>query len=43
MECNLQQGYFLAGLKRTYTSLCRQEPYVPFAHGIRDVAMLNLS
>jgi hypothetical protein len=42
MECNLQQGYFLARVKRTYPGLCRQEPYVSFAYGIRDVAVLNL-
>jgi hypothetical protein len=42
MDRNLQQGYFLAGLKRTQPGLCRQEPYVSFAYGIRDVAVLNL-
>jgi len=42
MDCNLQQGYFLAGLKRTHPGLRRQEPYVSFAYGIRDVAVLDL-
>jgi hypothetical protein len=43
MDCNLQEGYFLAGPKRAYSDLCRQEPYVSFAYGIRDVVVLNLS
>jgi hypothetical protein len=43
MDCNLQEGYFLAGLKRTHSGLSRQEPYVSFAYGIRDVAVFNLS
>jgi hypothetical protein len=42
MDCNFQQGYFLAGLKCTHPGLRRQEPYVSFAYGIRDVAVLNL-
>jgi hypothetical protein len=43
MDCNLQQGYFLAGLKRTHPGLCGQEPYVSFAYGIRNVGMFKLS
>jgi hypothetical protein len=43
MDCNLEEGYLLAGLKSTYSSLCRQEPYVPFAYGIRNVGMFKLS
>jgi hypothetical protein len=43
MDCNLQEGYFLAWLKRTHSRLGRQEPYVSFAYGIRDVVVLDLS
>jgi hypothetical protein len=42
MDCNLQQGYFLAGSKHTHSGLRRQEPYVSFTYGIRGVAVLNL-
>jgi hypothetical protein len=42
MGCNLQQGYFLAWLKRTHPGLCRQEPYVSLAYGIGSSFVLNL-
>jgi hypothetical protein len=42
MDYNLQQGYFLAGLKRTHPGLCRQEPNVSLAYRIGSSFVLNL-
>jgi hypothetical protein len=43
MDCNFQQGYFLAGLKRTHTDLCRQEPNISLAYRIGSSFVHNLS